>query len=87
MDNITHRELRNSSGEVLRRVEAGERLVITNNGRPAAVLGPITRDTLDELIASGGARPASAGVDALARLRPQSAGLSTREIIDDIRRS
>jgi prevent-host-death family protein len=41
MVSIPHRELRNRSGEVLRRAEAGERLTITVGGRPVAQIGPV----------------------------------------------
>lgn len=37
---IPQRELRNSPGEVLRRVEAGEELTVTVRGRPVADLIP-----------------------------------------------
>jgi prevent-host-death family protein len=42
---IAQRELRNRSGEILRRAEAGERFVITVHGRPVAELGPTSRQT------------------------------------------
>ena len=38
---ITQRELRNDSGEILRAVEAGETVVVTRNGVPAAELRPL----------------------------------------------
>lgn len=41
MPTIPQKELRNNSGEVLRRAEAGERFTITVSGRPVAALGPI----------------------------------------------
>lgn len=37
------RELRNSGGDVLRRVEHGERIVITRDGTPVAELRPLPR--------------------------------------------
>jgi len=37
---IAQRELRNHTGEVLRRAEQGEELVISVDGRPVAILGP-----------------------------------------------
>lgn len=37
---LAHRELRNHSGRVLREAEAGERFVVTVDGRPVATLGP-----------------------------------------------
>ncbi len=41
MGTIPQRELRNNVGEVLRRAEAGERIVVTVNDRPVAELGPV----------------------------------------------
>ncbi|MGK2937881.1 MAG: type II toxin-antitoxin system Phd/YefM family antitoxin [Solirubrobacteraceae bacterium] len=38
---IAHRELRNNSGEVLRRVAAGEEFEVTNHGEVVAVLLPV----------------------------------------------
>lgn len=38
---IPQRELRNNVAEVLRRVEAGETLVVTVSGRPVAELRPV----------------------------------------------
>jgi len=38
---IPQRELRNNVSEVLRRAEAGERIVVTVDGRPVAELGPV----------------------------------------------
>lgn len=40
MRRITHRELRNNSAQILREVEAGETMEITNNGRVVAMLAP-----------------------------------------------
>lgn len=54
------RELRNQVAAVVRRAEAGDRVVITVDGRPVAQLGPLEPDgrpTLDDLVASGLARP------------------------------
>ncbi len=39
------RELRNSGGDVLRRVEHGERIVITRDGTPVAELRPLPRSS------------------------------------------
>ena len=43
MKTIPQRILRNDSSVILREAEAGERFVITVNGRPVAVLGPYER--------------------------------------------
>lgn len=40
---IPQKELRNNVGEVLRRAEAGEQIMITVAGRPVAQLGPAER--------------------------------------------
>ncbi len=37
---IPHRELRNRSSEVLRRVQSGETIQVTNHGEVVAVLSP-----------------------------------------------
>ncbi len=38
------RDLRNNGGEVLRRVEHGERIVVTRDGAPVAELRPLPPD-------------------------------------------
>lgn len=43
MGEVASRELRNSTRSVLDRVEAGERVTITVDGRPVAVLAPVGR--------------------------------------------
>ena len=49
------RELRADLASAVRRAAAGERTVVTANGRPVAQLGPIQHDaaTLEQLLASG----------------------------------
>jgi prevent-host-death family protein len=43
MTDVASRELRNNTRAVLARVEAGESITITVDGRPVAVLQPIQR--------------------------------------------
>lgn len=43
MDDVSVRELRNHTAEVLRRVEAGDRLRVTVDRRPVAELIPLER--------------------------------------------
>ena len=61
MDNIGVRELRNQVAAMIRRAGAGERLVVTVDGRPAAQLGPLTPDdagvTLWDLAGAGLVEP------------------------------
>ncbi len=57
-DRVGVRELRQGLSRYLRRVRAGERFVVTEHGRPLAVLSPWADadDPLDLLIAEGRAR-------------------------------
>lgn len=63
MATIPQRELRNDTAAVLRRVETGETVRITSNGRPVADLVPVERAAtfvpLDDVISqiSGVLRP------------------------------
>ncbi|MBY6540075.1 type II toxin-antitoxin system prevent-host-death family antitoxin [Rhodococcus sp. BP-349] len=43
MDTIGSRELRQHASDYVERAEAGETLLITVSGRPAAVLGPVSK--------------------------------------------
>jgi prevent-host-death family protein len=58
MATVPQKELRNKVGEVLRRAEAGEEIIITVSGRPVAQLGPaphrrwVSASQLDELWSS-----------------------------------
>lgn len=43
---VSIRELRNHGGDVVDRVQAGERLTVTRSGRPVAELVPVRRPPL-----------------------------------------
>lgn len=85
MDAITHRQMRNSSGEILRRVEAGESFLVTNNGHPAAVITPATGATLDGLIARGEARGAISARTALLDIPPVDSPVGSEQLVEDAR--
>ena len=57
MKRIAVRELRNQASKVVRRARAGERLIITVDGVPAAEIGPVSPAgqaiSIAELIATG----------------------------------
>jgi prevent-host-death family protein len=53
MASVGIRELRQRASELLRRVEDGESIEITDRGRPVAVLGPLPVDPLERLRAAG----------------------------------
>lgn len=46
MSEVTIRDLRNHGGEVVDRVQRGERLTVTRAGRPVAELVPVRRHAL-----------------------------------------
>lgn len=84
MSTIPHRELRNSSSEILRRVEAGETFDITNNGKVVARLSPVPKASkLEELRAAGLTRPAKAAID-VSKLEKVT-GRTSQDILDDLR--
>ncbi|MDK3257529.1 type II toxin-antitoxin system prevent-host-death family antitoxin [Blastococcus capsensis] len=59
MRSVTHREMRNNSGDILRAVAAGESVQVTNDGQPAAVIVPPAGATIEDLVAQGQARAAN----------------------------
>ena len=67
MTSIGIRELRQRASEVLRRVEDGETIEVTDRGRPVALLTPVPQtDGLERLRADGEATPPQASLDTLA---------------------
>ncbi|HTA04988.1 MAG TPA: type II toxin-antitoxin system prevent-host-death family antitoxin [Solirubrobacteraceae bacterium] len=76
MDDVSARDLRNHTAEVLRRAESGERMQVTVSRRPVAQLGPLQRATwvsgtaMERVLREA---PADAGLlDDLAALREQT---------------
>ena len=66
MTQVGVRELRQRASELLRRVEEGETIEITDRGRPVALLGPIpTGSPLQRLRTAGDTEPAAATLDDL----------------------
>lgn len=70
-DRVGIRELRQNLSRYLRRVRSGERLIVTEHGRPLAVLSPWAEegDAVDRLIAEGRARRGSGGLLAVQPLK------------------
>lgn len=85
MEEITHRTLRNESADVLRRVAAGETLVVTNHGVPAATIGPPPLDPLADLQAKGQVRPPLAPPSTLTSIQRSVPSRPSDEIIEDSR--
>ena len=60
------RELRQRASELLRLVESGETIEITDRGRPIALLAPLPEGSpLERLRATGEAEPATGDLDDL----------------------
>ena len=49
MGTITAKQLKQKTGEVIRRIKSGERLTLTYRGKPLAVIEPTTRNDIKEL--------------------------------------
>lgn len=82
---IAHRELRNNSSEILRRVSRGESFEITNHGKVVArIVPPAPKTGLEKLREAGLVRPATQPFD-IDAIKPQKVGVSTKEILDDLR--
>jgi prevent-host-death family protein len=82
------RELRQRASELLRRVEAGETIEITDRGRPVAILAPLpTGDPIDRLRATGDLEPARADLNDLAQpLRLPVGQAAPSSILERLRR-
>ena len=66
MTQVGVRELRQRASELLRLVEAGETIEITDRGRPVALLSPLPDGgPLERLRASGDLAPSSGDLDDL----------------------
>lgn len=66
MATVGVRELRQRASELLRRVEAGETIEVTDRGRPIAVLAPLPQaEPLERLRAAGDVIPASGRLEDL----------------------
>ena len=66
MTSVGVRELRQRASELLRLVEQGEVIEITDRGRPVARLTPLPTGTpLEQMRASGEIEPASGDIDDL----------------------
>jgi prevent-host-death family protein len=83
MTRVTKTELNQQTAKVLARVAAGERLIITDRGRPIAELTPPAQSDWERLVSSGRVTlPAKSG----ALPTPAAASeRSTRDILDDLR--
>ncbi|MCY4068816.1 MAG: type II toxin-antitoxin system prevent-host-death family antitoxin [Acidimicrobiaceae bacterium] len=57
MSRVGIRELKQNASAVVARVRTGETIIVTDRGRPAALLSPIPGSRVEELAVSGRLRP------------------------------
>lgn len=75
MASVGVRELRQRASELLRRVEAGETIEVTDRGRPVAVLAPLPEaEPLERLRAAGDVVPAARDLNDLPKPLPLPRG-------------
>jgi prevent-host-death family protein len=84
MESVSQREMRNRSGDLLRRVAQGESVLVTNNGAPAAMIVPVSSDARSRLVAAGRLR-AGTGLNVAALPAPVRSAQSTAELLDEDR--
>jgi prevent-host-death family protein len=85
-DTVGVAQLRQNLSKYLRRVERGERLVVTDRNRPVAELGPVSRGgTLDRLIAEGKVIPASRPTRDFRPVKLAGEGMTLSEALEEVR--
>ena len=88
MTSVGVRELRQRASELLRMVERGETIEITDRGRPVAVLGPVPSGSpLEQLRRTGDLEPANGDIDELPEPLPSVAANLPSEVLADLRRA
>ena len=85
MKTVTHREMRNQSGDILRHVAAGETIQVTNNGQVAAFIVPPGTDPLADLISRGQVRVARNPASSLRSIARRKSNADSQAIVADIR--
>ncbi|MGH2880217.1 MAG: type II toxin-antitoxin system Phd/YefM family antitoxin [Solirubrobacteraceae bacterium] len=85
MRTVTHREMRNQSGEILRHVAGGETIQVTNNGRVAALIVPPGADTLADLVSRGQVRVAPQPTSSLRSIVRRKSAADSQAIVADVR--
>jgi prevent-host-death family protein len=82
---VTHREMRNQSGEILRHVADGETIQVTNNGQVAALIVPPGTDSLADLASRGQVRVARNPTSNLRSIVRRKSTIDSQAIVADIR--
>jgi prevent-host-death family protein len=85
MRTVTHREMRNQSGDILRHVANGETIQVTNNGHIAAVIMPPGADPLADLVSRGQVRMARTPPSSLRSIVRRKGTADSQAIVADVR--
>ena len=87
MTQVGVRELRQRASELLRLVESGETIEITDRGRPVALLAPLPEGSpLERLRAAGEVASATGDLDDLPRPLPPRAAELPSQVLARLRR-
>lgn len=87
MRTVTHREMRNQSGEILRQVAGGETIQVTNHGQVSALIVPADSDPLADLISRGQVRVARKPISSLRSIVRRKSTSDSQAIVADVRGS
>lgn len=85
MRTVTHREMRNQSGDILRHVADGETIQVTNNGQVAALIVPPGTDPLADLVSRGQVRVARTTPSSLRSIVRRKGTADSQAIVADVR--
>ena len=85
MRTVTHREMRNQSGAILRRVADGDTIQVTNNGQVAALIVPPGTDPLADLVSRGQVRVARNPTSSLRSIVRRKSTTDSQAIVADVR--
>ena len=77
-ETITQRELRNDSGEIMRRLDHGECFIVTRNGQPVGELTPMRRHRFVSSEAASAMFSCAPGID-FDRFRADLDALASQE--------
>lgn len=83
---ISVRDLRGKSAEIWRKLSQEKLIVVTSNGRPIAVLSPVSEENLEESVATLRRAQAMAAVEAMQTqsVREGRSRISSEEIDEEI---
>ncbi len=85
MRTVTHREMRNQSGDILREVADGGTVQVTNHGQVAALIVPPAPDAFSDLVSRGQVREARQPISSLSSIPRRVPTQPAQAIVADTR--